>query len=124
MREEAIKPHYLILLASWQRIPGAATAAMHDEVSLPKQLTEVHLQRIPVRPGERSYVADGDSAMFACMLDDSYGKLRHSGQNDPLPLNFLGQPVHLLLKCTEEEQDPRLPVGRIGSYGSLGLPQG
>jgi len=58
------------LPALCQCIPGAASAAVHDQMSLFLQLAEVWLERVPARAGQRNYAADGNASVFACVLHD------------------------------------------------------
>ena len=62
--------------SSGQCVPGAAPAAVQNEVPFFKQVAEMRLQRIPARAGDCHNVADGDPPMFTCIFDDLQGKLR------------------------------------------------
>ena len=106
-----------------QSIPGAATSAVHYWVAFFQKPAEVLLERVPTRAGQRNYIGDGDPSVFACRLEDFHGQFGHGRQDNFLSFDFLGQPLHLLLKCAQEEQDPWLPIRRVGSDRGLRLTQ-
>jgi len=57
-----------------QRIPGAATSAVHYQVAFFQKLAEVLLERVPTRAGHCNYIADGDASMFTRILEDVHGQ--------------------------------------------------
>ena len=57
---------------SRQRVPRATSAAMERNMAFGNQLAEVLLQRVSTRPGESYDVADGNSSVFARVLDDAH----------------------------------------------------
>src|SRR4029077_15144066 len=106
-----------------QPIPGAATSAVHYYVAFFEKLAEVLLERVPTRAGQCNYIADGDASVFTRILEDFHGQFGYRRKNNFLSFDFLGQPLHLLLKRAQEEQDPGLPVGGGGSDRAFGPAQ-
>lgn len=88
------------------------------------QSAEVLLQRISARTGQLHDVADSNSSVFASEFNDAHRQLGQGSKNDLLPFDFPGQTPHLLLQCTEEEQDPGMPVRGICPDRHLGLAKG
>ena len=96
---------------------------MPNEMALPEQAPEMFLQRVARCAGDADHITHRHTAMLPGMVDDLDGQLRQGRHHQPLALNLVGQTALLLLKGTEEELQPGLPIRRIAADTALGLPQ-
>lgn len=61
--------------------------------------------------------------MLPRKLDDLQRQLGQRGQHQPFTLDFAVEPAHLLRQCAQKEDQPGLPIRRLGPDRSLHLPQ-
>src|SRR6185312_2775133 len=88
------------------------------------QLSEMVLECIATRTGQRHDVTDRHSSVLTRELNNSQRKFRHLREDNLLSFDLFGKTQHLLLESAQEEDEPRLPVWRFGSDCALCLSEG
>lgn len=83
----------------------------------------MNLDRIPVGSGQGEDLAHRGPSMFTGKLKDLERKRGQFGKHKVFAFDLFPEPPHLLLKRTQEECQPRLPVGVVCTDGLLSLAQ-
>ena len=88
---------------STQPIPNPAPFALHHKVAFFDQRPEMLFQRIAAGAGDLDHVADADATVLSRLIENLNGQFRQIGKNQLLALDFLGEPLRLLLKRAQEK---------------------
>lgn len=89
------------------------------------KFAEVRLQRVAARAGQPDGLSHGHTPVLPGEFGDLQRQGRQGGEDDLLTLdrNTHFEPSDLLGQRAQEEQQPWLPIRRIGTNGALRLPQ-